>query len=378
MILTFVGVVGVFGFYAWATLQQTPAASSIANAPMLDNTPGGANQAQSPQFQESLERSNDQSAERALQSGSTFIVTPEGILQQSDPVLPEMSQPFEVNEIEVQRPIVTAMPAPVVPQVVRPAPVALPPADPVDAPAPVKPAEPVENPYTKGILRQMTQVASAWNAPQSADRRITLEEEGEKSSPAPSADTPATSDQADAGDEVLIRPGTMLYGETLTTSTSDNAAPVLVEVTTGEFKGARLVGRYTVNPATERMVVQFSSLSLIDGRSVDVSAYAVDGRTAETAVASDVDQRYLQRYGPVFAAAFVSGFGQALGRPASTQSQDGIAFDSATLEQGVFAGVSSAATTIVDDIYANSPKGPLITLRAGYPVAILFVAPVAR
>jgi len=371
-------VLVVVGVAAYTTSRSIPA-SRMSNAPALDNTPGGSAQAQSPAYQQALEQSNDTNAAQALQTNSTFVATPEGLLAPVEPVATDDPEPFTVQPVVRERPTVAALPAPVIPRAPQPVVVAPPPPAADPEPVAAKPQQPVENPYTRRILQQMTQVANAWKAPSS--NTVKFDMPSEQTAPVAAEGGSETGAGAAAGEikpTIVVAPGTILYGETLTTTTSDNRAPVVVEITTGELKGARLVGGFEVAQGSERMVISFNSLTLPDGETLQTAAFAVDGRSAEAAVASDVDQRYLQRYGPIFAAAFVGGFGSSQGRSGATVTEDGIAYSAASMQQSAFAGLGAAANAIAGDLASNAPKGPKITLQAGWPVGILFVAPAAR
>jgi type IV secretory pathway VirB10-like protein len=181
--------------------------------------------------------------------------------------------------------------------------------------------------------------------------------------------------------EPIIPAGTILYGETLTSSSSDLPGPVLVEVTTGQFKGGRLVGSFQTAESVDRMVVEFTSMTLPDGVSVPVSAYAVDGVSAETAVASDVNRRYVQRYAPVLAAAFITGYAGSAAQPDQqvVELGDGnsVVTGTTTEKQNLYAGLAAAGEAIGADLIQNAPKGPEVILRSGWPVGIMFVEPVS-
>ncbi|MCA9774255.1 MAG: DotG/IcmE/VirB10 family protein, partial [Myxococcales bacterium] len=192
------------------------------------------------------------------------------------------------------------------------------------------------------------------------------------------------SDQAGQGasETPIIPAGTILYGETLTSSSSDLPGPVLVQVTTGPYKGSRLVGRFSTAESVDRMVVQFSAMTLPDGTSAPVTAFAVDGVSAETAVASDVNRRYLQRYAPILAAAFITGYSASAAQPSQqvVELGDGssVITGATTEEQNLYAGLAAAGEAIGADLIQNAPKGPEVILRSGWPVGIMFVEPVLQ
>ena len=194
-----------------------------------------------------------------------------------------------------------------------------------------------------------------------------------------SGDAPGAAEAPQAA-EPIIPAGTILYGETLTSSSSDLPGPVLVQVTTGPFKGGRLVGQFSTSDTVDRMVVEFSTMTLPDGTSVAVSAFAVDGVSAETAVASDVNRRYVQRYAPILAAAFITGYAGAAAQPDQQLVELGegnsVISGTTTEEQNLYAGLAAASEAIGADLVQNAPKGPEVILRSGWPVGIMFVEPV--
>jgi intracellular multiplication protein IcmE len=193
-------------------------------------------------------------------------------------------------------------------------------------------------------------------------------------------------DMSDAGDireveiETIMYPGDILYGETLNYVTSDLATPVLVRLTTGPFAGARLTGSFQVDNASKKLFIGFTTITFEDGATVPIQAFAVDGYTSASTVASDVNNRYLARYGAIMASAFVAGFADSAataGESVVTSGDNTIVSGVApTTEQSLFAGVAAAGSVIADDIAGRAPKGPEIVIRGGYPVGILIVAPV--
>lgn len=366
---------------------QTADPTRLSRAPTLDTTPSGANQAASPEFQESVRTNNERRADVAAERGITSMPTPEVLLE-------------PITRIETMREIPTVerrTPDPVAPaqaqsRRVLPAPAA---AERVVQAQPQVPAaqqqvaqtastqavtDEERNAYSEGIGAQMSFVSrrlvplAMVTAPVS--RSSARESEG----------TPLVTEGAAGPNEadeqrIIIRPGDILYGETLTSVTSDMTSPVLVEVTTGEFRGARLVGEFTADRAAARLVVSFQSMTLEDGTVLSINAYAVDGRSAETAVASDVERRLLARYGPILAASFIATYADAMSQPGRIVSGGGteidVVLDPRTTRQALFAGLAASTGVIAQDVLAHAPRGPLIRLRSGFPLALLFVDPVA-
>lgn len=320
----------------------------------IDSTPGGDRQAESPRYQETLEDANDQRADEADQAGQSSVPTLEQVPQPVAPP-PSPSPPPPAPLVETRE-------------------VVVPPPNPSPAPAAPAPAPAQAAPSTQAaaMLAQMTALMAAWKPPQS--EAVVLATEAQ--APAAPAGTPG----AEAPPAILIPAGQILYAQTITASDSDSPGPVLVEVVDGEFKGARLIGAFQVNDATDRLILQFTQMTLPDGKSLAVNAYAVDPVTAQTSVVSDVDRRWLERYGPLIAASFVTGFSEAVATAGSTVT---VLTDSVTTTEGepsttesLFAGVARAGEAIANNIAASAPKGPLVMLESGYPVGLLFIAPV--
>jgi len=374
-------ILGASFFLSTSSVQED---SVMRSAPDLDATPGGALQAENPLFRDLLEQANDERAQAALDQGATFIPVPEG---QLEPVIrSEMADagdtaPAQADQAETERVArVAPPPAPtpeprVIEQRVIPAPGSVVSRPSVETTAPQQEA----NPYLQGMIQQMGSVSlsnTRSTAMYVADEPPAYPEE---QIAALSGDAPGAAEAPQAA-EPIIPAGTILYGETLTSSSSDLPGPVLVQVTTGPFKGGRLVGQFSTSDTVDRMIVEFSTMTLPDGTSVAVSAFAVDGVSAETAVASDVNRRYVQRYAPILAAAFITGYAGAAAQPDQQLVELGegnsVISGTTTEEQNLYAGLAAASEAIGADLVQNAPKGPEVILRSGWPVGIMFVEPV--
>ena len=372
-------ILGTSLFFA-STAQQPD--SVMTGAPSLNATPGGALQAENPLFQELLEQANDERAREALNNGETFIPIPEGQLEPvtrfdtTDAGTAE-TQPTEATPTETA----ALPPPPPAPRVIEqraiPAPGGAGARPTTATNAPQAP----QNPYVQGMIQQMGAISSNMTRVTS----LTIEAQpseplsGTAAEPVPGEGGPDAIAEAATP---IIPAGTILYGETLTSSSSDLPGPVLVQVTNGPFKGGRLVGKFQTVEAVDRMVVEFTSMTLPDGTSVAVSAYAVDGVSAETAVASDVNRRYISRYAPVLAAAFITGYAGAAAQPEQqvVELGDGntVITGTSTSEQNLYAGLAAAGQAVGADLLRTAPKGPEVILRSGWPVGIMFVEPVTQ
>lgn len=389
----------IFGALGLATIAAaalytstsiTTPSSNLRSAPDLDTTPGGEVQEMNPRFQQLIRDANDRRSQDALERQQTFIPSPEGIAETVEreditaPLTPEAEEPqTDETPVETQQD-----PQPPVRTVIetRPAPPA--------QPARQQQVQTEENPFTSAMIAQMDAVSRASEktgammvstlATDSGQDMTGTDIQAQQEALATSGAAPAASGAASGGaDGVQVIPaGEILYGETLTASNSDLPGPVSVEITTGDFKGARLIGAFSTTERSDRMVVEFSTMSFADGETVSISAFAVDGMTAETSVASDVDRRYLQRYVPLLASAFIASYAESQSR---TDQQAVAVGDSVTTvseapdaTDSLFAGLSAASNAISQDLAQNAPRGPLVTLRAGWPIGVMFAEPVAR
>lgn len=382
----------IVGGIFWTT-QQELVKSNVSAPPALDATPGGDIQAENPAYQEAVKRANERRAQLAEEFGVTSMPTPEGVLQPTD-------ERAAVDILDVQEPVVEdttvveAQPESQAPQVSErrilaapPPPVQTQKAEPAQTGAAAENGnaqeKPPENPFTAKMAGQMAATSQSLAAKKMQSGSIESVED-------PSAEVAAASGEGAGGngidpmapENLLLRPGDILYAETISSVNSDMQAPVLAEVITGPLKGARLTGTFTSDRAAARMVVKFSNMTLEDGRVFTLDGYAVDGKSAEMAVASDVERRYIARYAPILASTFISGYAQSAAQVGSTISGTGdnsvIVEGEASARQNVLAGVAAAAGAISEDIMEGAPKGPKIILRDGYPIGILIVAPVSN
>ncbi|MCW3782614.1 DotG/IcmE/VirB10 family protein [Defluviimonas salinarum] len=379
------GAMLVIGGGVFYTAKQQVAPSVAPRAASLDATPGGVIQRDSELYQDSVRTMNENRAQRAGELGITSVPTPEVIMQPvEEPMeIREVAIPDEAAKVQEAAPAEQAKPVErrLLPKP-QPAPKRVEQAQPAAQSGSVSEngGEKEENPYIARIGSQMASMAPALMPKQMSSATVTTAEKEDGVSGSGmngSADAGSGGEPAPA---ILIRPGDVIYAETLTSVNSDSPSPVMVEITSGDFKGARLVGEFTAEKTAGRMVVAFSNMTLEDGTVMAVNAFAVDGRSAETAVASDVERRYVARYAPIVASTFISGFAESAAQPSTTVVGSGdnatVSIDAATAEQSLLAGVAAASTAVASDIMTYAPKGPKIILRDGYPLGILFVDPV--
>lgn len=422
------------GLIIWSFLTPKNAAvtSAVVPPPEINTTVGGRVQQTSKEYADSLRNSNDQNAALALEQGRSYIPTPESSLTpiaKSQETLPG-SAVEEVPAVEEAEPVVVRKRA-VVPQLKK----ANESPEPQQVPAQqAQKGEQAENPYIGLISGQMSVVSGSFVAPTSASEELDYAEASTEE-PAvdggsvdadqsrrlagidplfveqqpldgydPSLDGQADQDvlfdaddaelpqeQSSASDnqniltpedqkktsEVFVAAGDLMYGEMMATVNSDAPMPVIAEITTGEHKGARMLGSFQTDAMSGKLVVNFSQMTKGD-ITVPVTAVAVDGFTADSSIRSGIERRYLKRYGTIFAATFIEGLAEGRAEPAKRiiEDSDGdqqVVEEARTDEESLWKGVEESVGAISDDIRASAPKGPKIYLHSGYPVGILFL-----
>ncbi len=241
-----------------------------------------------------------------------------------------------------------------------------------------------ENPYKQPMLNQMNAITRAMVIkPPATLTLIGGSAEQVNGYPNPESLEMFERQETDGSDgRVLVQAGRVLYGHIVAGVSSDQATPVLAEITLGNLKGWRLIGGFQSNVGNSGLLIEFTTLVEPDGQEHRIAALAIDGKDGEAIIASDVNHRIIQRYGPVFAVSFIAGLSNGMSTPRKTISTLGASqievAERPTLEQGLYAGLESGVNAIVSDIAANSPDGPLITIDPGHPIGIIFTRSFVR
>lgn len=183
--------------------------------------------------------------------------------------------------------------------------------------------------------------------------------------------------------KILIPAGQIEFGQLLIEANSDAPGPVMVELASGPLKGSRLLGSFQVSEE-DLITLNFNTI-VVDGVSTGTSAVAVDPKTTMTGMATDVDQRYFKRVIIPGAANFIEGLTKAIsdsGRTtieinSTTGSSQTATSGTSGGRQEVASGIEEAGRSLSDlmDEEADRTK-PLVKIRAGTPMGILFVNPV--
>jgi len=176
----------------------------------------------------------------------------------------------------------------------------------------------------------------------------------------------------------FVRAGSIVPAVMLTAINSDEPGPVLAQIVTGPLKGARLIGQMV--SSDQRVVVQFSSLSMPGAsQTFNISSFAIDPDTSRTGLATDVNNHYFLRYGLGLAAAFISGYGEAVQNAGSTTTTD--AFGGTTTIMGDMTHKQIAESAfgkvgqkLGSELDKETNRAPTVTVASGTSIGVLFMA----
>lgn len=112
--------------------------------------------------------------------------------------------------------------------------------------------------------------------------------------------------------QATIKTGDVIFAVLDTAVNSDEPGPILATIVSGKLSGTKLIGSFNLPANADKMIISFNTMSIPGlAHTVPVSAYAIDPDTARTALSSSTNHHYLVRYGSLFAATFLEGFGNA-------------------------------------------------------------------
>ncbi|HHG9015812.1 TPA: TrbI/VirB10 family protein [Enterobacter hormaechei subsp. xiangfangensis] len=176
----------------------------------------------------------------------------------------------------------------------------------------------------------------------------------------------------------FVRAGSVVPAVMLTAINSDEPGPVLAQIVTGPLKGARLIGQMV--SSDQRVVVQFSSLSMPGAsQTFSISSFAIDPDTSRTGLATDVNNHYFLRYGLGLAAAFISGYGEAVQNAGSTTTTN--AFGGTTTIMGDMTHKQIAESAfgkvgqkLGSELDKETNRAPTVTVASGTSIGVLFMA----
>jgi len=183
----------------------------------------------------------------------------------------------------------------------------------------------------------------------------------------------------------MIKAGEIHFAILETAVSTDEPGPVMAKIIDGKYKGGVLLG--SIQPLSsqfaKKVILTFNIMNLEGiGKTIPISAVAIDTDTARTALATHVDNHYLQRYGTAFAAAFMQGFGRAVEQDGSNIALDnqGNSLQSMkgkSLGQQALIGLGQVGQKFGDIMEPTFSRPPTIFVASGTGLGILFLQDVA-
>jgi intracellular multiplication protein IcmE len=196
----------------------------------------------------------------------------------------------------------------------------------------------------------------------------------------PSAGNRVGAKGADSGvaiGRVLVPAGRGVYAHTVVAVDSDTNGPIVLEADTGPISGDRMIGTFSKS-GNDRLIVKVETVEH-RGTPLEANGLVIAPDSMETAVASSIDEHYVERFVLPAASAFMSGLGQAvaLGNSTSTVSPFGgttQTFGPLTFKQETLVAGGAAATAVSTALNAETPKGPTVHLAANVSVGVMFLS----
>ena len=189
----------------------------------------------------------------------------------------------------------------------------------------------------------------------------------------------AGADQNRAAD---LKAGAILHAVVLTSVNSDEPGPVLAQIVSGPYTGSKLMGSFKATNTKEKLILTFNVMTMPQAaHSYTVNGFAIDPDTGRTALQSDVDHHYLERYGTLLGASFLKGYASALKQSnTTTQVSTGAAGSISTSttpplnakDKAVIA-LGEVGTQLAAAMQDNVKRPITVTLDAGTPIGVLMM-----
>lgn len=172
-----------------------------------------------------------------------------------------------------------------------------------------------------------------------------------------------------------LKVGDILQAVNRVSLDSDAPGPAMVEVVTGPYKGAKVVGSF--QRLNEHLVLKFSELAAKDGSIYTIEGYAIDPKTDRTAVRSNVDRHLLARWGGLVAASFLEGFGDAVSRSGTSSYASaygsGLFVPNYDLRDETWIAAGKVGERVANVMDRNFNQVPTVTLDSGTLMGVLLL-----
>lgn len=191
--------------------------------------------------------------------------------------------------------------------------------------------------------------------------------------PIPAATEGATPPKA-ADTKVIVPAGNIAYAQLLNDLNSDVKGPVLAQVLSGPFEGARAIGEFARQD--EYLTLTFKRL-VKDGVTYSVNGIALDENTTLAANQTDVDHHYFQRIILPAAAQFLTGYTQAAAQTTQTATPVGdsteVTSPAPDTRQELMQGATQAASNISSILTQDQGRPITVYVARGTTLGILFI-----
>lgn len=207
------------------------------------------------------------------------------------------------------------------------------------------------------------------------------EEESEQAGTAGDGGDTANGGIEEVPEIIVVPAGEIAYAQIITEANSDIPGPVLGQIVSGPLSGSRVLGDFSVE--NDLISLRFNTV-VVDGISYQIDTIALDPATTLPGMATDVDHRYLRRVLLPTAAAFIEGAAEAItdtGRTNVSVSGDVVAEETEGTDsrEQIASGIEEASSQLSEIIEEmNENVEPLIIIRAGTPMGLLFIEPMTR
>ncbi len=375
ILAAFVFIVAGIILFGGKSDPQTP--SRVGSSSDVNEAPGSSEISQA--YRDAIEETNQVQTEQAIREDSSVVPMPVA------PPVGVLPQTLDAEEVEDPLDRWRRMQEERIAQQQLVAP------EPVNVEPPVDTRTPVVNALTQSMATQMESVLSVQQIKGPNTKNIAgiqyleaLEQKRLQRRQAEaqlSAQANYLSQTAADIAKVIVPAGTIEYAQLITEANTDAPGPVLAQIQSGPLKGARVIGSFS---NTEEYLVLNFNMVVVDGISQATSAVALDPGTTLPGMVTDIDRRYWKRIILPTAAAFVEGLAEAVAT--SDETTITIIGDSVSQtttsgnrsrDESVASGIEEAGKTVSDllDEEARRTK-PMLKIRAGTPIGVLFVQPV--
>lgn len=311
-----IGVVGLGFFRLGQTADEVPGGASVGGAPTVQHQPGVNDTAAHAALQQQANAQRLQQAQANNQSNLPVLTSGQRVDQ-------PLTLPTN-NSASQNAPSSTTIQF----QPVTPPQEAAPVAPVLQAPSVVAAAPPVKQEVSEKTRERIDAYLTLWAPKDLLFQEYTVVGNAEKQWEKPKemdvaavASAQNSSSSSRAVDEIrFVRAGTTVPAKLITPLNSDAPGPVLAEITAGPLAGARLIG--TMSVAKNSLLVNFNTISKPgwpSTYSVGAVGMSVD---RSTALATDVNNHYAQKYFGLLAGSFIEGYGDAMSQQGSVTYLD--------------------------------------------------------